>query len=295
MPRPERPIDESDGPTQRFAAELRKLRDASGSGSYRAMATRAHFSKATLSSAASGHRLPTWDVTRAYVEACGGDLEEWRDRWAEARTELGLPIDDQATEGTQDTTKRVAHDAMRSRPKRRTAVVAAAILILTAVVAGVAYWKNSNTALQPSSAPSSETTPRFAGTRTPIADNADPKETGCAYDTGVTTLDTVEINTAQRNYLGAAELRYSPQCQVAWGRFTPSDRITFMKSAVITISAERPKTGTNGVRYTADFDGQAVFGNILRTAEGCVRITVTVEAPSGGGSSTTNCHPGGDR
>ncbi|MEU7476684.1 DUF2690 domain-containing protein [Lentzea sp. NPDC042327] len=140
-------------------------------------------------------------------------------------------------------------------------------------------------------APSADTTPRFAGTAAPVADGADPKESGCAYDPEVTTLDSVEINTAQRNFLGTAELRYSPRCRVAWGRFTPSDRVTFLRSATVTIAAERPRTTTKGLPYSTEFDGQAVFGNILLTADGCVQVTVTVAAPSGGGASTTECRP----
>lgn len=34
-----------------------------------------------MAKAASGNRLPSWEVTRAYVQACGGDLKEWRARW----------------------------------------------------------------------------------------------------------------------------------------------------------------------------------------------------------------------
>ncbi|MYT18667.1 helix-turn-helix domain-containing protein [Streptomyces sp. SID4951] len=84
MGRPENPIDPQDGPVQRFAYELRKLRDEAGAPAYRAMARRAGYSAATLSQAAAGERLPTLPVLLAYVRACGGDEEEWRRRWTEA-------------------------------------------------------------------------------------------------------------------------------------------------------------------------------------------------------------------
>ncbi|MFI7538805.1 hypothetical protein [Streptosporangium sp. NPDC049376] len=69
-----------------FAVELRKLREEAGGPTYRAMAARAYFSAATLAQAAAGDRLPTLPVTLAYVEACGGDAQEWRARWEEARS-----------------------------------------------------------------------------------------------------------------------------------------------------------------------------------------------------------------
>ncbi|MGW1793644.1 nSTAND1 domain-containing NTPase [Streptomyces tubercidicus] len=84
MGRPENPIDPQDGPVQRFAYELRKLRDEAGAPAYRAMARRAGYSAVTLSQAAAGERLPTLPVLVAYVRACGGDEEEWRRRWTEA-------------------------------------------------------------------------------------------------------------------------------------------------------------------------------------------------------------------
>ncbi|MEU3994043.1 helix-turn-helix domain-containing protein [Streptomyces platensis] len=84
MGRPENPIDPQDGPVQRFAYELRKLRDGAGAPAYRGMARRVGYSAATLSQAAAGERLPTLPVLLAYVRACGGDEEEWRRRWTEA-------------------------------------------------------------------------------------------------------------------------------------------------------------------------------------------------------------------
>jgi len=45
------------------------------------MARTAWFSPSVLSSAASGYRLPTLQVTLAFAEACGGDRAEWELRW----------------------------------------------------------------------------------------------------------------------------------------------------------------------------------------------------------------------
>ncbi|MFC3896076.1 helix-turn-helix domain-containing protein [Lentzea rhizosphaerae] len=81
MPRAERPLDDDQTELGRFAADLRRLRDKAGKPSYRELASRAHYSAASLSDAAGGRRLPTLAVTLAYVTACGGDPEEWKERW----------------------------------------------------------------------------------------------------------------------------------------------------------------------------------------------------------------------
>lgn len=83
MSRAERPLDAGDGPVLRFAAELRKLRESSGSPAYRELSRRANYSIGTLSDAAGGRKLPSLAVTLAYVRACGGDTAEWTERWNE--------------------------------------------------------------------------------------------------------------------------------------------------------------------------------------------------------------------
>ncbi|MGW0331735.1 nSTAND1 domain-containing NTPase [Streptomyces sp. NPDC003011] len=89
MPRRERPLDPEEGPLAEFAAGLRQLRRKAGNPPYRRLAERAHYSISTLSSAASGHRLPTLAVTLAYVRACDGDTARWRERWREVARLLG--------------------------------------------------------------------------------------------------------------------------------------------------------------------------------------------------------------
>lgn len=81
MPRSERPIDGSAGSIAILAIGLRELRRSAGSPSYRELAVKTHFSASTLSVAASGVRLPSLEVTLAYVEACGGDVSAWKQRW----------------------------------------------------------------------------------------------------------------------------------------------------------------------------------------------------------------------
>lgn len=63
-----------------FARDLRVLR-AKASLDYPEMAEKSHYTMRTLASAAGGLRLPTLPVLIAYVQACGGDVGEWEERW----------------------------------------------------------------------------------------------------------------------------------------------------------------------------------------------------------------------
>ncbi|WP_319117677.1 helix-turn-helix domain-containing protein [Streptomyces caniscabiei] len=93
MGRHESPLDPESGPVQRFAHQLRLLRQESGGITYRALAERAEYSATTLSEAAAGERLPSLPVVLAYVAACGGDPDEWKRRWQEAaRDEAVEPV-----------------------------------------------------------------------------------------------------------------------------------------------------------------------------------------------------------
>ncbi|MFI7340868.1 helix-turn-helix domain-containing protein [Streptomyces sp. NPDC050085] len=88
MGRRETPVDPSAGPVQRFAYELRKLRQEAGGVTYRELARRAHYSVTALSQAAAGEQLPSLQVTLAYARACGADEQEWEERWQEADCEV---------------------------------------------------------------------------------------------------------------------------------------------------------------------------------------------------------------
>ncbi|MGY6021444.1 nSTAND1 domain-containing NTPase [Streptomyces spinosirectus] len=87
MGRREKPLDPGAGAVQRFAHELRRLRDEAGTPTYRDMARRAGYSAPTLAAAAAGERLPSPPVLTAYVTACGGDPGEWADRLRQAAAE----------------------------------------------------------------------------------------------------------------------------------------------------------------------------------------------------------------
>ncbi|MCO6008182.1 helix-turn-helix transcriptional regulator [Actinoallomurus purpureus] len=97
MGRREAPVPE--GPLKEFALALRLLRtNAPGAPTYRELADKAHYSPSVLSVAAAGRRLPTLDVTLAFVEACGGDADEWRERWTRLHTALRIDHPELITE-----------------------------------------------------------------------------------------------------------------------------------------------------------------------------------------------------
>ncbi|HEU5469255.1 MAG TPA: helix-turn-helix domain-containing protein [Actinophytocola sp.] len=87
MGRQENPLDPATGPVERFAYQLRLLRQDSGL-TYRAMAQRVEYSAPALSQAAAGRQLPTLPVAMAYVTACGGDVQDWKRRWRQAVDDL---------------------------------------------------------------------------------------------------------------------------------------------------------------------------------------------------------------
>jgi len=96
--RPEKPLAPGADPVGRLAHELRVLRSRAGSPSYQTMAKVAGFSATTLSRAASGKRLPSWEVVKAYVRACGADFEAWEPRWQEADAAVAGAVREQGAD-----------------------------------------------------------------------------------------------------------------------------------------------------------------------------------------------------
>src|SRR5271168_2272552 len=66
-----------------FFRDLRALR-AGARLSLAELAERAHFPGETLAAAEDGPVVPSNPVLVAYVEGCGGPLDEWEDRWRDA-------------------------------------------------------------------------------------------------------------------------------------------------------------------------------------------------------------------
>lgn len=89
MARHEKPIDPAGGPLAELALDLRALRADSGL-TYREMAEMCNVVASTLSQAASGTVLPSWETVSTYVTVCGDQPARW---WArhEAARNAGKP------------------------------------------------------------------------------------------------------------------------------------------------------------------------------------------------------------
>lgn len=104
----------------KFAEDLRKLRAAAGSPSYRSLERVAHYSRTTLAQAAAGRVLPSLPVTLAFVAACGGDTVEWERRWrsvsvalrAEGATVAGPWPPEPVADGADPEAAGCGHDAV---------------------------------------------------------------------------------------------------------------------------------------------------------------------------------------
>lgn len=90
MGRPQKQVESFTSPAGQLAVGLRAVRRSAGNPPYRVMARESGYAASTLSKAAAGDRLPTWEVCSAFVESCGGDITEWKDRWNQAQERSGL-------------------------------------------------------------------------------------------------------------------------------------------------------------------------------------------------------------
>ena len=170
MGRPDRPLDPAAGALPRFAHDLRQLRRHGGERpTYRELADRAHYSASTLAEAAGGVRLPTLEVTLAYVAACEGDIDQWRDRWAalaeshaasldrtaepaargpQARAERGAEAGERAGAGARAGAGETAppppaHAARARLPRRYWRYPAAAVALLAVAAANFALGERT--------------------------------------------------------------------------------------------------------------------------------------------------------
>ncbi|MFF9352421.1 helix-turn-helix domain-containing protein [Streptomyces sp. NPDC014734] len=129
------PVEDS---AERFAFELRALRNSAGGPTYRQMAARTGQSPSALSNAAKGRQLPPLEVALAYAEACDGDRTEWERRWRAAKAGLGTA----------------------PTPRRRWPVVAAAGTAGFALAVAVAVLV-SRLAYEPPPSDAADRSPRF--------------------------------------------------------------------------------------------------------------------------------------
>ncbi len=83
-----------------FAEELRGLRYTAGL-TIKELSAKTHYGRSTIAEAARGDRLPTLEVTLAFVSACGESTVAWRRRWTEVRNQIAHS-DDSRSSSTED-------------------------------------------------------------------------------------------------------------------------------------------------------------------------------------------------
>ncbi|MFG1604523.1 tetratricopeptide repeat protein [Actinoplanes sp. NPDC049265] len=139
-----------------FAQRLRDLRAECGNPPYRVLSGLAHCATSTLSEAAGGRRLPSWETTRAYVIGClrhAGrtdelvrELPRWEARWHQAglapdASPAPMPFEPGAPAvaelpGVADAPAVAGVAAAPARRTRTVTAVVAALVAVAAVVAG---------------------------------------------------------------------------------------------------------------------------------------------------------------
>ncbi|MET7419654.1 DUF2690 domain-containing protein [Dactylosporangium sp. NPDC005555] len=288
-----------------FVADLAALRREAGQPSLRKMSGISHYSHTALSSVLSGARLPSQELTLAFVRACGGDDDAWRERWLRehdllhSRPAPPVPPAGRVTPtgtGTEAEAETDAGDAGDAAPPARhglalgigIAALVVAIVVAIAVVTGVftaAPKSGSQAGSQSVSQAGSDAT---TGASAPpagaqaVADGSDPQEQRCQLD--AVSPHTVPIPDAY----GTLTLRYSPHCRAAWPLFVSTERVP--TGATVRLRARRPSDGAvSSFDYPYMVHPQvfSVFGNVLGTAQGCVSVSVEVTAPQNGAPLAT--------
>ncbi|MFE3761118.1 hypothetical protein ACFXPI_05040 [Streptomyces sp. NPDC059104] len=116
MPRQPSPISPDASPELReLASAMRDLKDGAEL-TFSALNERVHYSTAALSGAVSGKKLPTWDVTWAFISGCDPEADEpvWKQRWLAAEEGELRRVEAVATD-SEATVRRQAGGVPRQR------------------------------------------------------------------------------------------------------------------------------------------------------------------------------------
>lgn len=292
--RPERELEDDGTPLVSLALGLRELRRSAGSPSYRDMSRQVHRSQTTLSEAAGGRSMPTWETTEAYVRACGGQPEEWRERWAAAarREAADARASEAPHEGASELAEAVAPASSRRRPG--STWLAAAAVAAVVVVVGILLLPGRGNNDGSSSLPTTSN-PMKANSAAPISvavrDGSDPEDNGCARLPGVQLLDTAEINYRGKP-AGFVQLKYSPQCGVAWPRFEPSPVTSLPLKTLVHVDIVRPDDQDERFPFEAPFAGVVIFGNVAVSTQKCVYSVVRIDDGASHVEARTHCFRG---
>lgn len=324
MGRPERPVDVSAGPVAEFAARLRALRRQAGNPPYRQLARLSRYSVTALSDAAGGKRLPSLDVTLAYVTACGGDRARWEQDWravkaelaeAEGRTEQtaatvgGLSEPPQVTTEpppapkpagpTGDATAMTGVGSPRSG--RRTLWAVAVVALVAGAALGAAgavavtlpdgSGDQASADGDPSATPSAwrNITHRTTSSTAHPSDGMDPVLTGCGDAKAqkyVASLDRVPVYLPDGSRFGELVMRSNPRCKAMnWGVVYGPVR----PNRKVYVIAYRPADRAKSISWYGGTYSSA-YGWMLSTDPGCVYIEAYVQTPTGNGPiARTQC------
>ncbi|MFB9233955.1 DUF2690 domain-containing protein [Plantactinospora siamensis] len=268
-----------------FVAELARLRREAGQPSLRKMSATAHYSHTALSSVLSGGRLPSRELTLAFVRACGGDEEAWAERWHRenalsqgAEPGTAQPPATAQPRGTAQppgTAQPLATAEPPVGPDRRRrlprwALVAAGGLATLATIAAIGLVTGAlppRRAAEPAAPPAPWSAP----------DGADPQEQHCQVDAISARTVQVPDRTAGRPPYGALTLRYSPHCQAAWPLFVSTERVPMGVTIRLRITRPADRAVSRfDYPYLVKHQVYSVFGNVLKTTGGCVSVAVEI-------------------
>jgi helix-turn-helix protein len=200
-----------------FFHDLRALR-ASADLSLAELAGLAHFPEEVLAAAETGPAVPPNPVLVAYVQACGGPVGQWEDRWrdASAAAASGFPAQVPEPAGAPHPA------APRGRPGRRAAVAAAAVALVAAGTAVTLTRPVAHTyaSARPRTSPSvSKDTPRARTLPRHPAASA-PQMTSAPPTTSGPRVTGVGCPASQDNGVTVTTARPGPPWTAAQGGWT---------------------------------------------------------------------------
>ncbi|WP_327003016.1 DUF2690 domain-containing protein [Dactylosporangium sp. NBC_01737] len=269
-----------------FVADLAELRREAGQPSLRKMAGASHYSHTALSSVLSGMRLPSQELTLAFVRACGGDDQAWRERWRREHDLLHGPAAAPGpSSGPSPASGAGSDPAADTLDRRRLALTVGIAALVVVLVLAVAAATGAFTSGQPTGQAAS---PQASAPPAGAPDGSDPQEQRCQLDAVSARTVPIPGPDASQPAYGSLTLRYSPHCHAAWPLFVSSERVP--TGATIRLRASRPSDGA-----ASEFDYPymvrpqvfSVFGNVLQTARGCVSVAVEITAPQNAGALAT--------
>ena len=259
-----------------FFRDLRALRAGAGL-SLAELAERAYFPEETLAAAEAGPAVPPNPVLVAYVQACGGPVGQWEDRWRDvsAAASSGFPTAAFEQAGGPRPAPPRRHRGHRRHRGRRVAVAAVAVALITAgaAVALTRPAARTTASAVPRSSPSAPTarhaTSRPQPLRRPSASPAPPimsvmqvTGVGCpaSRHNGVTldrrqaraTVDRCARRLGRQRLRRRAGVDHEPAreaAQAAGAKPAPPGRSPAVAASAAAVTPPAPRADTGGIPW----------------------------------------------